>query len=362
MSKLVGHYMEEVKEGYIASALSGLNLCYISSPGWGKTESAKRAAAAVAGDNWLKLEITPSSPPELVTGPYNPALIINEGRMERIVKGSAYDPDAHIVILDEFARGNEPLNDALIHATDQKDIPVAERPVFWGTSNFPLKGERAGALVDRFGLWVYIKPDMNIADMTRSHLLNGSDSDPDFVQGFPTWDQIVEIRKSVPSENAIKAITAVIEALADEIRKDGKFSLNPRRVTQWCALLHTVSTFYYGSPDYATVHPKAVGMLRFAYPCLTQEAANAWAKLASSVADNVGAAIEAIYSVAKAKIDQALAAPSPEEKTRLVAGLGMTLKEAADEMRRIGGGDPRVKEFLMQLNMMFSEAVAKHSF
>lgn len=170
--KWMGQYPKDVKLALIASAISGHHCIFVSEPGYGKTEMAHQAAKAVAGeDGRLMIPIDPSTPPEAIRGAWNPASML-QGKLERVVDGTPYDPTIKVVILDEIWRANDVCFDALIHVTGRKDIDQTTRPVFWGTANFVGKQDRTAALRDRFAIWMWLNPALP-AGLVESHLNNG---------------------------------------------------------------------------------------------------------------------------------------------------------------------------------------------
>jgi len=327
----------------------------ISKPGWGKTEMAIQSARAVAPDGFAFIELDPSTPPEVIRGSYDPAAMLN-GQLVRLVAGTPYDPTAHVVILDEIWRANDVVFDALVHATNQKLIDQINRPVFWGTSNFVGKAERTEALRDRFAMWLYMEGTLDAAGIINAHLNNGTGFDPDWNKDIPVWEECLKIRSSHVSEKAQEAITQMIENLHDEAIAS-KFDVNPRRIVQWSEILSRVSTLYYGSTDFDTVHPNAAWMLRYAYPCETADRAKAWKEVAASISDKVGTAIESYRAIALEKFqDVAKANSDPSEKTKLMAELGQVLVKAEQEFKRIGAGDPRSDAAMKELTQWFSKA------
>lgn len=361
--KFCGNYVTNLHDIFMGSALAGQNTMTISAPGWGKTEMALQSAKAIAGDNGsVFVELDPSTPPEVINGAYDPAEMLN-GRLTKIVTNTPYDPNAHIVILDEIWRANDVVFDALVHATNNKRIDSRVRPIFWGTSNFVGKAERTEALRDRFALWLHVDGDMDSADIVTAHLTNGNGIDEAWGKNMPSWDECVRIHYTSPSARALEAIKDTIEALTQEAGVAG-FSVNPRRVVQWGEILHRVSTFHYGSEDYTSIHPEAGKLLKFAFPCATKPEAQKWSQVAMAIADRVGSAIESYRAIAVEKFRQVASQKSMSDKTALVSELGKVLSETENELIRLGGdiktnpnADPRVAETMQELMNLFSKAV-----
>ena len=113
---------------------------------------------------------TRPTPPEALRGAYDPAALLN-GRLERVVAGTPYDPTARVSILDEVFRANEVVFDTMLDVLDRLDAKPAQAPVAWATANFVAQGERVEALLDRIALWLWISPDaMDVAAIVGAHL------------------------------------------------------------------------------------------------------------------------------------------------------------------------------------------------
>jgi MoxR-like ATPase len=361
MTKFIGSYTKTYKSLLQASAISGINLITISTPGTGKTDMSLSAADAIGGkDGTVFIELDPSTPPEIIHGSYDPAAMLN-GKLSRIVKDTPYDPAAKIVLLDEIGRSNDIVFDALVHATNQKRRAYADAPVFWGTSNFSIKGERTEALRDRFGLWYWMDADISVKDIAHAHLQNGFSKDTSFIDGLPAWDECVRIRGLRPSQRSEDLIADLIDALATEA-KEKAFDVNPRRIVQWSHFLFTNTVFATGTQDFTTIPNTVLGLLKFAYPLTSHDQAVEWSKVAGSVADIVGSAIESFLAEAVAKF-QALAPKSgdPSARTSTILTLGIALKDAQEQLNALTSGvgqdDPRVSEAMNQLNDIYARAV-----
>jgi MoxR-like ATPase len=356
--KFVGSYTQDFKNLLTASAVSGQNVMTISRPGWGKTEMALQSAKAIDPSGFAFIELDPSTPPEVIRGAYDPAAMLN-GQLVRLIKGTPYDPDAHVIILDEIWRANDVVFDALVHATNQKLIDQTTRPVFWGTSNFVGKAERTEALRDRFALWHYMEGNLDAEGIVNAHLNNGTGNDPDWNKDIPSWAECVKIRQQKPTNESEEAVKQMVNNLVDEAIASN-FDVNPRRVVQWAEIMFRVSVLYYGSTKFTSVHPNAALLMRYAYPCATKELSIKWHEVAASIADKVGAAIEAYRAIALEKfqeIAKITASGDLSKKTELMGELGQTLAKAQQEFDKIGKGDPRAAAAKSELVEWFSKAV-----
>lgn len=357
--KFVGSYPNTIKSVFIASALSGNNAMVVSPPGWGKTEMALQGASKVSGGNEgvIFLELEPSSPPELVKGTYDPAQVL-QGKMVKLLDNTPYDPRARVVILDELWRSNDIVFDALVHATNNKQVDPFTKPVFWATSNFVGKSERTEALRDRFAFWLHIEPDsLSAKDVMKSHINNGHTSDEGWANDFPSWDECVKIRQSQISDDAAECVCILGEQLAAEAEKE-KFIVNPRRLTQWTEILARLSVYYSGTTSFTTVPMEASKILRYAYPCVDATTSIRWQKVAAAVSDVVGTAIEEYKAMALNKFEDVVKASSSSDRTRLVTDLGVALAEAQTTLQTVGGKDPRVATVCQELTDWFAKAVS----
>ncbi|MCK9598650.1 MAG: AAA family ATPase [Sphaerochaeta sp.] len=353
--KFVGSYVSQLKGTLAASAVSGHNVMLISAPGWGKTEMARAAGNYIAGqDGLITVELDPSTPPETIRGAYDPAALLN-GQLNRLVDGTPYSPKAKVVLLDEVWRANDVVFDSLIHATNRKDIDPRTRPVFWGTSNFVGKGERTEALRDRFALWVWMEPDLDVSAVSSAHLFNGTGIDPEFTKGLPTWAECLDARSAVPTQRAAKVVIDIVEKLAAEAQAN--FIVNPRRVVQWTEILFRNTFLVTGTNDFQRVPDHIAGLLRYAYPAPEKETARAWGEVAASIADPVGAAIEAARAEILKEFRRVAAIKDIKERTNNLTGLGVLLANAQSNLSSIGGDDPRVGNVVSEINGWMVAAV-----
>lgn len=333
MSKFVGSYVDEMKDILLASALSRQNAILLGAPGWGKTAVTRSLAGQLTGGQYAFARIDPSTPPDVVRGAYNPAALL-DGRLERVVDGTAYDPGMRLALIDEIGRGNEVTFDALLDTLDRLDDPNA--PPVWATSNFMPSNERVKALIDRFALWYWINPQsLDVAAVTAAQL-NGSGPQVD-VSGLPTWAEIEEIRAAAPGTNAVKAIGALLGDLANEAQAQGRRP-HPRRITQWTHVVFRVGVWASGSADFNTVPDTAAKMLRYCWPAITPDEAAGWAQVAASVVDTLGAAIEEAMTEVLNKMKQ-VAAMGAAQRTAEITGLATLMQGAQTTLESLAGAD-----------------------
>lgn len=373
--KFAGRYPHSIKTILVASAVSGHNVVLLSPPGWGKSDMTRAVAHKISGEAgtvWLPLD--PATPPEAVKGAYDPAALLN-GKLNRVLTGTPYDPGAQIVILDEFARANDVVFDALVHVTSRKDLPDQDlRPVFWATTNFSPKTERTEALRDRFGLWIHLEPDLDVRAIISGHLNNGTGTDPDFTKGLPTWAECMQVRKARPTARTLGLIQEYIENLASEAKSEN-MEVNPRRIVHWSEILFRVGVWYSGSCDWTAIPKEAMVPMQWAYPTVDKAVAKKWTQIAGSITDQLGAAIEAIRSNALAEFQKVAAITDPQERVAKVTTLGKFLTQSQQDLCRLAGvevaalktindpknpinqRDPRIGECLRDIVTWFGAAI-----
>lgn len=354
MKNFTGSYSKDVEGLLKASAISGVNVMLISPPGWGKTEMALAAADKIctSAKNRIFLGLDPATPPEVVRGAYDPQSLVNEGKLTIIKEGTAYDPDAQVIILDEIWRSNDLVFAALIHATSDKMRNPLEVPVFWATSNTVGSSERVDALRDRFGMWAHLKPKMSVEDVVASQF---SLDAPTWGNSLPLWKDCLEIRKQTITGKSIKAVASVLTTLGNEATANN-MPINPRRVTQWSEILARMTIYEKASTDWSTVGTEARNALRYAYPSISQDMYEKWQNVVNVIiTDTVGEAIETYRGIAQKKL-QAIVNAHSSDKSQLLIELGRALGDAQIELRKIGSGDPRAEDVIRELNGWFAKA------
>lgn len=333
MSTFTGHYVREVSEALTASLLSRQNALLIGAPGYGKTAIARSLAQQVSDGRFSFTRVDPSTPVEAVKGAYDPAEFLN-GRLVRVVAGTPYAPDCRLAIVDEIGRGNEMLFDALLDTLDRVDTDDA--PPVWGTTNFMPAKDRTAALIDRFALWIWIRPDaLDIAGIVAAQL-SGSRPQVD-MSGVPAWDEVEAVRQMVPGADARRAVADKLRDLADAAAAEGR-GVHPRRLTQWANIVYRVSAWKSGQADFRSIPDEAIRPLRYAWPCLTPEEAATWAQIAGSVIDAVGAAIEGALAQVLAEMRK-LSAAMPAQRPALIMGVAQLMQSTQTTLAQIAGSD-----------------------
>src|SRR3990167_7020166 len=225
-----GAYIGDIRDTLIASALSGHHVILLSAPGWGKTNVAVEVAKAIAGDNHVFIGLDSTTPPEAMSGMIDPAAILDTPpRLEKVIKGTPYDPNARIVTLDEIGRASEIVFDMLLHVLQPYHVDPDHAPSVWATSNFAPSGDRQEALRDRFALWMWVSPQsMDVRGLVKTRLNRKFGESLAVPNGVPVpdWNDVMRIRQARPNDATSTAVAAVIETLATEAVQAG-YQLSP---------------------------------------------------------------------------------------------------------------------------------------
>lgn len=346
-------FRADLEELYTASLLTGQNAQTITTPGWGKTKLSLWMGRQVVGeDGTLLIECNPAMQPDKIRGVTDIQAMITTGEVKRILDDTPYDATKAVVILDEVGRLSDIAFDLLIHATNDYLRPV--RPVFWGTSNFAVKGQRTEAFRDRFAL-NYI-PTLVMDEQTMFQVVHNEDiSTWNF--DLPDMDKIHWVRSQVATEKSTSAVSASINALYKAIvgTSEGKrfaTGLNPRRIEAWKEILFRVSCYYFETNDFGTVHPKAARMMRYAYPVQDAAEWNAWVAVTSAVIDPAGTAIEAIRADAYAKMQEIAKIQDVRERQVRMIEFGQ-IKVGAEVALAEFDGDERAAQAITDLHKLF---------
>lgn len=284
-----GSYVEDFKRVTEAALLAELNALFISPSGWGKTAIMSNLADHYAPSFFIELD--PSTPPDAVRGPYNPAAFLN-GKMERITQNTPFDPAVNVAFLDEVGRAGESMFDALLSVLGGRDT----RCTVIASTNFMPTGTRQAAFVDRFALWAWVIPQsLNIEEVALANM-RGKFPKLD-MKGMPNTTEIEEIRKADVGPNAEKAVLRLLNDLDIALQQNGR-SVNPRRISQWSRLLTRHSMWVTGKTDFHEVPQETARLLRFAYPMVDDKEWASWGEISASVIDVVGSAIEAVLAEA----------------------------------------------------------------
>jgi MoxR-like ATPase len=345
-------FRSDLEELYTASLLTGQNAQTITVPGWGKTKLSLHMGRQVVGhDSTLLIECNPALQPDRIRGVTDIQAMLKTGDVRRIVDGTPYDPNCYVCILDEVGRLSDIAFDLLIHATNDYLRPV--RPVFWGTSNFAVKGQRTEAFRDRFAL-NYI-PTLQMDELSVLQVAGGSRIE-DMNFNLPDGQAIMDVRNMVPTQASSEAVTALVVALYRAVistteGKDFVKGLNPRRVEAWKDILFRVSAYYHGTNDFQTVHPAAAKVMRFAFPVQDPVEYSKWVAISAAVIDPAATAIETIRAEAYQKMVEIQSARGRERQEKMVE-LGRIKAEAEMALGEFGN-DARSEEAIEDLQKLF---------
>ena len=351
-NEFVGNYVNDIVDLLIASAVSGTHAILIGAPGWGKTAIARQAAERMSGGAYSFTRVDPSTPPEVLRGAFNPAAIL-EGRLERVVDGTPYDPACKIGIIDEIFRGSDVLFDAALDVLDRQDVLNA--PPMWSTANFVATGTRVEALVDRIGLWGWIKPGLvDVGAISLSHLVNGGK--PFLGHTLPELSQIEEIRAASATERAARVVIEALENLGEEAQKEG-LRAHPRRVAAWAKIMFSYSMYLSGSNDFSSLPKGAIGIMKYAWPATTAQEAATWASIAAASIDPVATAIEAALMSAYVEFKRVSEIKDAVDRGTESAKLGEVMLQAKQTLKAFNTDDPRIAEAMDQIEEWFANAV-----
>ncbi len=349
----VGQYVGDIKLALSASLVAQEHCMLLGAPGWGKTDIAEAAARNAVGlDNRVFIRFAPSTPPQRVEGMFDPvAALANPPRFVIVRTDTAFDPNAKILVLDEFGRASDIVFDIVLDATDRRDIPADNVPVVWGTSNFAPTTARTEALRDRFALWHWIHPGSpDITAIINAHAQNLHR--PLEIGDMPTWEQVVEIRNADPGKKAIKVCDEILTLLAQEAAKAG-LNPNPRRVKQWFRLLFRTNVLMQGVADFTYSHVEASKVLTWAWANTDEQKSADWAKIAGCVVDIIGTAINELKARTLEQVKNMMNKTRDEPRSKLAIALGEIVADGKREIESIGVDDPRIKSALNELEAVF---------
>jgi MoxR-like ATPase len=351
LAEFQGKYVAEMRDALFASALSGLHLVMMSSPGWGKTAVAREVMSMIAGDESIFIRCEGSTPPEAVKGMPDPAAALDSPpRIELNIEGTPYDPKARIVLIDEIFRPNDVVFDVFVDTLDRQDVNIDEAPVVWGTSNFVTQSDRTAAVRDRFAMWVWFDPKkMDVENIVSAQVARdyGQSLKVPTNGSVPSLADIERVKKARPNRaETSSAIATWLEILAEEAANEN-FDVNPRRITQWTQLVYRTSVFYHNDADFDSVHPKTVEAMRWAMPTLDFKEWRKWEKIVNSMRDVVGAAIDSLMREAYKKFK--VISNSTSDKTELAFQLGEALAEAQRSLGELDSEDKRLEKAVNDL-------------
>jgi MoxR-like ATPase len=353
LTTFVGQYVNDMRLVLSASLVAQEHCMLLGAPGWGKTDIAESAARNAVGlDKRVFIRFAPSTPPQRVEGMFDPSqAIANPPRFVLVRDDTAFDPNAKILVLDEFGRASDIVFDIVLDATDRRDIPSDQVPVVWGTSNFAPTSARTEALRDRFALWHWIhpgSPDVSAIIMAHAQNLHR----PLEIGDMPTWKQVEEIRNADPGEHAIKICDEILTLLSQEAAKAG-LNPNPRRVKQWFRLLYRTNVLLHGTADFNFSHAQASKVLTWAWANTDEGKASDWSKIAGCVVDIIGTAINELKSRTLEQVKNMMQRTKNEPRSKLAIALGEIVADGKREIESLGIQDARIQAALDEIEAVF---------
>lgn len=357
-----GDYVASMSAALVASAVSGLHAIVLSPPGWGKTQVARQIAERMVPDNFVFVRLDPTSGPEKVEGLPDPAKALGSPPVyELVVKGTARDPDAQVVIVDEVYRANDAVLDILLDLLDQQISQVDDAAVIWATSNFTLETKRNLALADRFSMYIWVNtptaPD--IAAIAYAHMndLSHNLELPDGIK-IPDWEQVKRVRTFVPTDGAKMLVSDFLQALAKEAVQSG-FIPNPRRVGQWAKGLYRYSAYLLDTPDIKMLPDEAVRVLEHMWPTFQEEDHTKWRRVVTSISNTAQVAVDAVIERAFLRFKALKAQYEGGDANDMSREFGNAMRVAKENLYGLGDPDSQViRKALNKLTEGFAAIMA----
>lgn len=359
----VGSYVTQVRDAMIASLASGQNLQIIGAPGGGKTSMSRAMASRMldgSGRPFSLTRISPAMQLSKLTGHVDGERLLENGEYFIDLEGTPYQDGNMIAVLDELWRGSDPVFDEALIIMDREELDIADRPVTWITANFMVDNERTQATIDRIGLCLWVPAKVSAAGKLARTTL-ASRGRPEMPGKIPTWGAIQMARLADPSDDAMDAVVAVVDALAAEAVAAGR-NINQRIVTIWANVLFRVSALYHGSGDFKEVHKKAIAALALAWPSITAADAAEWRGVVRSITNSAGMAAEAKLAQYVGDFQRVSALTDAGERNKEAVKLGLKLAEAQAELQALGADLPEVAQAASLLNTWFQHAVTGKQF
>lgn len=378
--KFVGDYVADMALIFEASSVTGLHVMMNGKSGNGKTDISEAAAESIYNaDEWLFIELDPSTPPEIVNGYPDPSVFYATGKYAIDIENTLLDPNKRCIILNEFSRAMDAVRYACIKGLTRQTKEAREimrlhgdasLPVVWATNNFWPKTEGNEAVLSRFPLIMWI-PDTDFdhhAIIRQSMKSMGGIMSLDYT--FPTSEQIQKVRGWRGGDEATQAVDDVAGVLIDEItdynQRDNpfKFYIRPRNDKQWSTLLYRMSALRYDDPNPAQVHDDAIRLLQYAWPTHDESEAAAWQSITNKICDPLQGAINNIFATAHEKMRGYNGDPS--EKAIILGNYYTVakgnLKDLATRRNMIDPStgeytDPRIRKCESDLLMAMAEIV-----
>ncbi len=343
-----GRYVNDVRDVAIASLVSHAHMLLIGPPGGGKTTILRAIGTRVFPDpqsgKFAFIRIDPSTPPDRVKGlPEWEAAM--RGEYVLVVENTCYDPRARLILLDELFRGMDWVFDPVLDVMDRQDLPTADdSPIVMATSNFISVTERIAAMKDRFTFRPWLdKEPIDVGNTVRNQMLaiGGSLT---INNHLPDEAELAKIYAARPGENAINAVTKLIERIVreasdglkdkdeDNMKKGiAAFDINYRRLQQWQQVLFRMSYYLTGDPDFSSVPAGAIKVLNWAWPSESLNEQKHWQQLLQAVSDPLETALSALRTAAYTKYKE-ITSNSSMQRNQQSLEMGKVVAHASDDL------------------------------
>lgn len=361
--KFIGHYVDEMALVMTASAVSNQHAIFIGKPGCGKTDIVRSACERMFGNDSIFIRLNPTTPPEKLVGTVDPAGLLESPSVWRYNReGTAEDPNAMSIILDEIFRASDAVNDININTLNRQDNDNPDdAPIVIATANFLNITERTEALLDRFPFYYWVPNEhLELADVVRSHLTSlGKRLEVD--SDLPTLQETLDVQKAVPTDNSIKAVTEKLEELVGEMTSadnDLTWEMpNRRRIKFWDTMLFRTTVYFGGVADFTEVHEKATTALAWSQVLRSEKEAQDWKSMMSGLADPMGLIIENIMKSTYKKMQEVVDA-YPGDAVTASGKLGPHVQECLAEIKQyIDDGDERFNQAAYDLQSTIQRLV-----
>jgi hypothetical protein len=290
---------------------------------------------------------------EEITGMIDPEAAFKNGEYVKNLENTPYNPKFEAVMLDEVARGSDPMFDVFLDILDRQDVDcVFDANFVISTANFAIEGERTEALNDRIGLWIYLPYEaVDPVEFMANYTPNQK---PELLHDLPTWDQIVVARKMKPGKDARAAVSLLVVSLFEAAMAQGH-RVNRRTMTQWADLLYRYSFLLTGDSNFREVPKRAAGMLRYAWAAFTENEADEWQAIVNEIVDLVGTAIGEVMQAAQGRFVE-MSKANEVERIEMMLPLGSFLTEQMEGLQKVGKGNPAVDDACALLKKWYSLA------
>ena len=253
-----GSYVNDVRDLYVASLVTGWHSLVVGAPGWGKTDIALSLLTDVYGsDAFLFLRLHEAILPNRLEGSTDMDHLLQKSEFRLNRTGTPYDPKYQAMLLDEMGRGNDVAYGLLMDVLDRKDTTTL-MPVL-ATANFLPVGKKYEGLLDRFALWHWVSPGSLDARAVALAQASRRESDPMLtVPGrLPTVAELDFCHTALPGPDALNALGDTIDLIGAEMVKEGKL-LHPRRIAMFTKILLRMSYYLTGTNNFTKVPVDAI--------------------------------------------------------------------------------------------------------